>query len=842
MFGHYLKIAFRNMRKYWLQNAVNVLGLALGFVCLSLSIIWIRYENSFDTFHKDADRLFTVSLYQPNDGFENHNVACFTSLHDKVLELPEVEDYTQFVANQFRLDGKDGIEYSVDRKFFEFFNMKAVLGSDAFKTTPGMVAITRSFAEELYPGQDPVGKELPSLRIRSHYAEVPARIIGAVLENFPGRTELDFDVISIAGGLTDEGRIVLDIAGGMNLCLKVREGTDIDKFTAKADELLCLEKTELEYRLTPVTLLHRKLSKKTMYISFEQVKMFCLAGIVLFLCAMVNFIMFSLVRLDYRKREMALRMVNGSSARKLYAMLMVEYGTVLLVAMGTGLVMNILLAPVFSSISAIGMEQMHIIAWSLAVMIPVLAISLVICTVSVWSVRHRSMQASISKRREDTFRKVCIGVQLFISILFIFVVAVMLKQFATLRNHDWGMRINNTAVIEPKFRDGYYRTNDAPDYYPPFGEDESTYAEKDFFSGRDYLNMIDGQAGVTAEIRELPYVTGEYFGVSDGVQLYETARYEAMSNPKTVNGTGFSHNGRYQKFLILDILNSDALDFMDLTVIDGEIPDRPIGWDEIVVTENMVKDFDLGPVSTEPTLTIGHKMTNPYGQEFVQSYTFRVIAVVKDIYAKRFNPDDLMYYAFCARNNRKLMPKGFSVLDRYEKPVITVTFHDGMARRLRSDIDRIMSDAGLEYTMRFTEDHFYEGLKSQRHLRNMIMAVGGVCILIALFGIWSMIMLACQERRREIAVRKVHGARKRDILKIFGREYGGMLVVTSAFAFAVGYIIMHRWLQQYEQQTAISWWLYLLILVGMALVISLTVLHRVSRAAGENPSVVIKNE
>ncbi|MCQ2073174.1 MAG: ABC transporter permease, partial [Bacteroidaceae bacterium] len=77
---------------------------------------------------------------------------------------------------------------------------------------------------------------------------------------------------------------------------------------------------------------------------------------------------------------------------------------------------------------------------------------------------------------------------------------------------------------------------------------------------------------------------------------------------------------------------------------------------------------------------------------------------------------------------------------------------------------------------------------------------------------------------------------------IFGREYGGMLVVTSAFAFAVGYMIMHRWLQQYEQQTAISWWLYLLILVGMALVISLTVLHRVSRAAGENPSVVIKNE
>ena len=70
----------------------------------------------------------------------------------------------------------------------------------------------------------------------------------------------------------------------------------------------------------------------------------------------------------------------------------------------------------------------------------------------------------------------------------------------------------------------------------------------------------------------------------------------------------------------------------------------------------------------------------------------------------------------------------------------------------------------------------------------------------------------------------------------------GTLLVASALAFASGYIIMHRWLQQFEQRAAISWWIYVLIFAGMALVISLTVLHRVTKAASENPSVVIKNE
>ena len=68
MFRHYLKIALRNIRKYALQNTVSILGLTVGFVFLTLSTVWIRFENSFDSFHKDADRLYYLNEVLEKDG------------------------------------------------------------------------------------------------------------------------------------------------------------------------------------------------------------------------------------------------------------------------------------------------------------------------------------------------------------------------------------------------------------------------------------------------------------------------------------------------------------------------------------------------------------------------------------------------------------------------------------------------------------------------------------------------------------------------------------------------------------------------------------------------------
>lgn len=67
MILHYLKIAWRNLLKYRMQTAVSVLGLAAGFVCFALSAFWIHYEMTYDSFRRDADRLYVARV---NDGYK----------------------------------------------------------------------------------------------------------------------------------------------------------------------------------------------------------------------------------------------------------------------------------------------------------------------------------------------------------------------------------------------------------------------------------------------------------------------------------------------------------------------------------------------------------------------------------------------------------------------------------------------------------------------------------------------------------------------------------------------------------------------------------------------------
>ena len=60
MITHYLKVAFRNLVKYKTQTLISIIGLSVGFTCFALSVLWIRYEMTYDIFMKEQ----TVFIWQ----------------------------------------------------------------------------------------------------------------------------------------------------------------------------------------------------------------------------------------------------------------------------------------------------------------------------------------------------------------------------------------------------------------------------------------------------------------------------------------------------------------------------------------------------------------------------------------------------------------------------------------------------------------------------------------------------------------------------------------------------------------------------------------------------------
>ena len=108
MIIHYLKIAWRNLMKYKVQNAVCIIGLAVGFVCFALSTLWISYELTYDTSHRDANRLYM--LYAPTS-LSASGYSTGTSYPVSTLlkeQFPEVEAACAFYREQLPVGVQEG--------------------------------------------------------------------------------------------------------------------------------------------------------------------------------------------------------------------------------------------------------------------------------------------------------------------------------------------------------------------------------------------------------------------------------------------------------------------------------------------------------------------------------------------------------------------------------------------------------------------------------------------------------------------------------------------------------------------------------------------------------------
>ena len=133
-------------------------------------------------------------------------------------------------------------------------------------------------------------------------------------------------------------------------------------------------------------------------------------------------------------------------------------------------------------------------------------------------------------------------------------------------------------------------------------------------------------------------------------------------------------------------------------------------------------------------------------------------------------------------------------------------------------------------------------LRSEDALMKLLSFVSLVCVLISVFGIFSLVTLSCEQRQKEIAIRKVNGAQIRHILQMFFREYFLLLIIAAVIAFPMGYVVMRQWIETYVRQTAINGWVYVGIFVVVAVIILLCIIWCVWKAARQNPAEVIKNE
>ena len=847
MFIHYLKIAFRNIRKYALQNTVSVIGLAAGFVCLSLSSAWLYYEKTFDRFHKDADRIYTF-----NSSTQDGTDLLLSGTPNKYLEgITEAIDPEATTYFRFETDNENYTEIQVDSAFCSFFEIELASGNWSFIGNNELIAISDKYAQKLFPNADPVGQK------------IGGRTVTAVLKSFKKPTVLKYDIMSYRGVVdhVDTKSIPTHMMYGTinktvqsNCFWKFREGVDADAalnlLMKSTDEIVRLnlsvrDLTKSTNSFIPIRDLHLKLIKDESYVSYRTMSLFCMASILIMLCSLANILIFFINTLRGRDREAALRIVHGASMRDLIRMFSFEMSILVFVGLVIGIMLVWMLKDKYIQLADISMTAGFLMTSSLVLLLFVFIVSLLACVICVYVIRRRTIQDNIThSNSKGLFRKVSVGLQLFTGTLFAFITCVMLHQFNYLRNENWGLNVNDQAVITITPAGAISISDIIMGNVKTNSEEElrAIIDHMDEIQHVDFQEKYESEYAISSRLESIPQVIKVNQRMKDFYSYTQTGRYN-LYNSFSINDIDSCEYG------VLDMLDKEDLDILNVTVTDGAIPfDRPIMDNEIVITENLNKKLRLAPVSEDPVINVESAVLKSFDDILnfrTQKNDFHVIAVIKDIYMTSFEVE-APSLILCNPNNPKLTSTLATDLGGalMGKPgaAYMVRYQHGFKKELKQKLAAMLDGIDCTYEIAFTEDQFYKGLEKEKHLKNLILGMGTVCILISIFGVWSMISLACLERRREIAVRKVHGAKIKDILSIFTKEYGAVVAISMGLAFITGYLIMHQWMQRFMRQATISWWIYAGIFVTTALIIFITVIHKVLKTASENPAEVIKSE
>ena len=788
MIRHYIKVAFRNLLKYKTQSVISIIGLAIGFVCFALSFYWIHYEMTYDSFRKDIDRIYMV---RTNDGYAEGRISSrvpYPYANYLTEHFPEIEvavPFSVYPAERVCVNGiyQDVAFSSADSAWMQLMDIQIVKGSRNFMLPKdnSEVAITEETAKEWFGSEDPLGKEIKTWR--------RTKTIGAIVRANHTHTNFPFQLM----GNPELGRRWWN--SNWRMLIKVKPGTNPQELEAKMTANMPREllqptsaiKSGIErFYLTPLSELHyakdfRK--DKEAAITFNYIIYFSVAAVLIIVCALINYLTLFVNRMKVRQREMALRMLHGANARSLISLLTIEFLLLLACAIFAGFFLIELCLPQFVELTGIDAPKSALYGETFLFTLLVSTVILAVIVGLLYFLYHRSLQGSLQRNAgrntESLLRKGSIILQFFVCFCFIGCTVLMNRQLDYLRHRDLGMEFQN----------------------------------KGSFSVRGDFNIYP----LVEKVKALPMVTevlpNDYYSLIASIQAI--GQWDNWDGLDTPLDTPLPVN--------LFLGKEKFFQYYGITLLAGEHLNDFSTYNEIIINESLARRMGWTPQEA-----IGKHVITPY-------ITYTIIGVVKDCY---YTPPTLPVpnTAFMVGEDMGLMQRSAGILFKYK---------EGTWNECRQALEEIYyKECPPDKILRIdNEEEVYNNyFRSEDMLTRLLGFASLVCIFTALFGIYSLVTLTCEQRRKEIAIRKVNGATVREILSLFFREYISMLCVAALVAFPLTYVIIKHWLENYTRQVSISMLPFVFIFIGLALVVIAGIGWRVWQTANENPAEVIKSE
>jgi len=748
MFGNYMKIAVRNIKRQPSYSVINIAGLTIGLICSLLILLWVHDEMSWDRYHEHANSVYRIVDYETMpSGEERYSTPTPPILASHLKEqYPEVIRASSLFTPEWSLGNDQGRFVArvaaVDADFLRMFTYSFLQG-DGPSALPDIhsIVLTETLAKKLFGEEDPMGKVIQL----AGQTDVTVR---GVVEDQPENTHLlPFEAFAPIKLLDSWGRPTNHWGDhSFKTYIQLDPNAGQIELEQKIADLYQEHIPDSQDRLTlqPITSIHLHDLGGGGLITYVYL-LSVMAGFIL-LIACINYMNLSTARSTHRAMEVGIRRAVGADRRQLILQFLGESVFISLIAMVLALVMVHLFLGYFNQLTG----KTLIISYSVSHVLLLLGITLVTGLISgsypAFGLSAfqtaRILRGAVIAGRKNRFRRILVVFQFTLSIFLLIGIGVIYNQVRYLRNKPLGYDAENVLCM--------------------------TLTQ----------GISQNYNAVKQELLKHPNIMS--------MSLMNTTLDQRESSTTLDNfkweGKNESHDN-----IRLHIIGSDEafLETFRTEMAQGRFYSQEHRADErasVILNESAVRAMGIeNPLETDLY----------YGDNRLS-----IIGVVKDFHFQslHFDLEPLVILYGWGIDNIAMRIKGVDI--------------PNTIRYIENAIRQVVPGYVLEY--QFLDDRIERHYRAESRTESITIVMSFLALFIACLGLLGLASYTAELRTKEIGIRKVFGSSVPSILFLLLKEFSLWILFANIFAWPIAYWVAHRWLQNFAYRTTIGFELFII--------------------------------
>ncbi|MDQ8756101.1 ABC transporter permease [Sphingosinicella sp. LHD-64] len=834
MWRNYLTVGVRALMKNRTYAFINIFGLAVGLAACLMLLLYVRYETSYDAWLPNSENAYQFQSHyrDPQTGEETLlQMTSYIAGARAKADFPQIErSVYAWSSGPIVLRGSEALEPEnvllTDGLFFDVLRFPFVKGDPATALSQAnTIVLTESEARRIFGAEDPMGKTVTMVQ---RGISLDYRVTG-VVRDVPRNSHVRFNMVA----RIDPGRIYAESPQMLTswgwqsgwFYFTVRPGADIAAMQAQLPawerrnipdqtfgQVTSNQGDNQDWKIVNVRDVHlgeanvgtmAPLNDRRTIVTFTVIA-FLILGM-----ACVNFTNLATARASQRAREVALRKVLGANRQQLVLQFLIESVLIAAIAMLAALALVELLLPALSSFLDAELGMTYFGAGSM--LLPIVLLTLLVGAAGgIYPAFYlsRFQPAQVLKANKSTaeaagsgrLRNALVIAQFAVSIGLIICTAVVYAQTVYARTTDPGYRRDGLIQIENLGR----------------------------------RQLVERADAIVEELKRVPGV------VSVGRSSIGISTTSSISNGVQVPGQADPVN--------IDTYNVDANFFetMGIRLIAGRL------FDENRPADDFNQPFSPTPESQRALVARGANVVinelaarrlgfrNPadaVGKTVQVSYVeaeygvvpTRIIGVVQDSRFRSIRqPLDAIMFG--------MNPPGAGVLlVRYD-----ASDPRGVRDRVAQAWRRLSPDVPFDGV--FSEERVAEVYEAEAARTQVFAGFAMLAVIIACLGLFGLAAFTAERRTKEIGIRKVLGARTRDIVGLLAWQFSKPVIIANLIAWPAAWWAMREWLNTFDARIDLGPTPFVLAgLIALAIAIG-TIAGHAFKVARANPIHALRYE